>query len=62
MHENDIYPEQIHIGVNISGLYSISITQVKLVLGESDRDKSDKAKMLLNEALSDDIEIILKIV
>lgn len=60
MHENDIYPEQIHIGVNISGLYSISITQVKLVLGENDRDKSDKAKMLLNEALSDDIEIMLE--
>lgn len=60
MHENGIYPKQIHIGVNISGLYSISITQVKLVLGENDRDKSDKALALLNEALSDDIEIILE--
>lgn len=62
MHENDIYPEQIHIGVNISGLYSISITQVKLVLGENARDKADKALSLLKTALADDIEIILKTV
>lgn len=60
MHENEIYPEQIHIGVNISGLYSISITQVKLVLDENDRDKADKALSLLESALSDDIEIKLE--
>lgn len=60
MHENDIYPEQIHIGVNISGLYSISITQVKLVLGENDRGKADKALSLLETALADNIEIILE--
>lgn len=60
MHENEIYPEQIHIGVNISGLYSISITQVKLVLAESDRDKSDKALRLLESELTDDIEIKLE--
>ncbi len=60
LHENDIYPEQIHIGVNISGLYSISITQVKLVLSENDRDKADKALSLLGSALSDDIEIKLE--
>ncbi len=60
LHENDICPEQIHIGVNISGLYSISITQVKLVLGENDRGKADKALSLMASALSDDIEIILE--
>ena len=60
MHENEIYPEQIHIGVNISGLYSISITQVKLVLGEHDRSNADRALSLLQSALSDDIEIKLE--
>lgn len=57
LHENEIYPEQIHIGVNISGLYSISITQVKLVLSENSRDKADKALALLRAELSEDIEI-----
>lgn len=60
MNENDIFPLQIHIGVNISGLYSISITQVKLVLRESDQDKADRALLLLSDALSDDIEIKLE--
>ncbi|MBE6888920.1 MAG: hypothetical protein E7485_02745 [Ruminococcaceae bacterium] len=57
LHKNEIYPEQIHIGVNISGLYSISITQVKLVLSENSRDKADKALALLRAELSEDIEI-----
>lgn len=57
LHENEIYPEQIHIGVNISGLYSISITQVKLVLSEDARDKADKALALIRAELSEDIEI-----
>ncbi len=60
MNENDIFPLQIHIGVNISGLYSISITQVKLVLRESDQDKADRALSLLKDALSDNIEIKLE--
>lgn len=60
MNENDIFPLQIHIGVNISGLYSISITQVKLVLRESDQGKADRALSLLKDALSDDIEIKLE--
>ncbi len=57
MHKNGIYPEQIHIGVNISGLYSISITQVKLVLGEDMRGRADDAVALLSEALPQDIDV-----
>lgn len=57
MHENGIYPRQIHIGVNISGLYSISITQVKLVLGEDMRSRSDEALALLREQLPEDMDI-----
>ncbi|MCL2077095.1 MAG: stage III sporulation protein AF [Oscillospiraceae bacterium] len=30
--ENDIYPSKIYVIVNISGLYSISINEIKLVL------------------------------
>lgn len=59
LNKNGIYPEQIHIGVNISGLYSISITQVKLVLGKDMTDQSAQALALLKQELSDDIEIII---
>ncbi len=60
LNKNDICPEQIHIGVNISGLYSISITQVKLVLSESYRSRADEVLSLLGTALSDDIAIKLE--
>lgn len=55
--ENEIYPEQIHINVNISGLYSISITQVKLVFGKDGQSDADKALQLLSEELPEDIEL-----
>lgn len=59
--ENKIYPEQIHINVNISGLYSISITQVKLVFPEGKQAEADKALLLLSEELPEDIELITEL-
>ena len=57
LNENGIYPEQIHINVNISGLYSISITQVKLVFAEGEQQQADRALQLLSGELSEDIEL-----
>ncbi len=57
LNENEIYPVQIHVNVNISDIYSISITQVKLVLPEEQRDKADKAYRLVSAELSEDIEL-----
>lgn len=56
MNSNGIYPEEIHVIVNISGLYSISITQVKLVLDESQRSAAAAAEKLLSQELSPDIK------
>ena len=61
LNKNGIYPKQIHVNVNISGLYSISITQVKLVLPETQRDKADKAYRLVSEELTGDIELKVEI-
>ncbi len=55
--QNDIFPEQIHINVNISGLYSISITQVKLVFPEGKEADSQRAYELLSEILPQEIEL-----
>ena len=57
LHENEIYPEQIHIGVNISGLYSISITQVKLVFPSGREQEAQAAARLARASLSEEIEI-----
>lgn len=55
--ENGIFPEQIHINVNISGLYSISITQVKLVFREGSEADAQRALSLLSAELPQDIEL-----
>lgn len=59
--ENRIYPEQIHINVNISGLYSISITQVKLVFAADSTADAQRAYSLLSEVLPQDIELVTEI-
>ncbi len=55
--QQQIYPEQIHINVNISGLYSISITQVKLVFSEGSGADAGRAAELLSAQLPEDIEV-----
>lgn len=52
-----IYPDEIHIIVNISGLYSISITQVELVFDESQRSAAEAAGELLSGELPPEINV-----
>lgn len=52
-----IYPEEIHVIVNISGLYSISITQVKLVFDESQRSAAEAAEKLVSAELPPEINV-----
>lgn len=58
LNSNGIFPEEIHIVVNISGLYSISITQVRLVFKAGETVAAEAAAELLSRELTDDIEII----
>ena len=55
-HENGIYPDEIHIIVNISGLYSINITGVKVVLGAEQRAAAEAAAELLRAELPGNIK------
>ena len=55
--ENGIYPEQIHVNVNISGLYSISITQVKLVFNKGEEQTAAQAQRLVRAELPEEIEV-----
>ncbi len=56
--EKEIFPQQIHVNVNISGLYSISITQVKLVFGKGEEQTAQEAYRLVRSELPEDIEVI----
>lgn len=57
LNSNGIYPEEIHVIVNISGLYSISITQVKLVFSEDQRSAAEAAEKLVSEELPAEIKV-----
>lgn len=57
LNENGYFPKQVHIIVNISGLYSIDITQVRLVFGKDERAAAEAAAQLLAGELSEDIEV-----
>ena len=59
--EHEIYPEEIHVIVNISGLYSINITQVKLVFGGGEHAAATAAAELLSRELSEDIKITTEV-
>ncbi len=56
--EKEIYPEQVHIIVNISGLYSIDITEIRIVLGENS-DRETDARELLESELPQNIKITI---
>lgn len=62
MNDNGLYPEEIHVIVNISGLYSISITQVKLVFPKGMDSAADAAAVLLSRELPGTIntQVIVK--
>ncbi len=53
--EKEIYPEQVGIIVNISGLYSIDITEIRIVLGEN--SAGETAFELLRSEFPKDIKI-----
>ncbi|MBE6902482.1 MAG: hypothetical protein E7478_08405 [Ruminococcaceae bacterium] len=57
--KNGIRPEQIHVNVNISGLYSISITQVKLVFNEGEEQTAAQALRLVRAELPEEIEVVV---
>lgn len=57
LNSSGIYPDEIHVIVNISGLYSISITQVKLVFSEAQRSASEAAEELLSQELPPEIKV-----
>lgn len=58
--QSKIYPEQIHVIVNISGLYGIDITEIRIVLGEDSTEETEQtAEKLLKSELSEDIKIMV---
>ena len=61
LNSNGLYPQEIHVIVNISGLYSIDITQVKLVFGAGEQAEAAAAKRLVEDELTQDIEIIAQV-
>lgn len=57
----EIYPEEIRVVVNISGLYSINITQVELVFKNGEQAAANAAAELLRNELSPDIKITTEV-
>ena len=53
--ENGLFPEEVHIIVNISGLYGISISEVRLYLGRE--EELEAARNVLRNALPQDIKV-----
>lgn len=51
LNERKIFPEEIHIAVNIFGTYSIKFTQVELVFAPGEQDAANAAAELLSETL-----------
>lgn len=61
LNEHEIFPKEIYIAVNISGLYSIKFTQVELVFAPEEQDAAEAAAELLSSNLPSDIGIILTV-
>ena len=57
LNEQGICPEEVHIAVNISGLYSISITQVELVFSGDQCSAAAAAEELLTGRLPEEIRV-----
>lgn len=61
LNEKGYYPAQIHIIVNISGLYSISITQVRLVFAPQNAADAESARAYLaGELAGPDVTAVVK--
>ena len=61
LNEREIFPQEIHVIVNISGLYSIDITQVELVFTGGEQAAAKEAAEFLAGELSPKIEIITEV-
>ena len=61
LNERGIFPQEIHVIVNISGMYSIDITQVELVFTDGEQAAANEAAELLAGELSPKIEIITEV-
>lgn len=57
LNEAGFFPKQVHIIVNISGLYGIDITQVKLVFAKGEGEAAEAATRLISGELPKDIKI-----
>ena len=57
LNEQGICPEEVHIAVNISGLYSISITQVELVFSGDQCSAAEAAEEFLTGRLPEEIRV-----
>lgn len=53
--ENGLFPEEVHIIVNISGLYGINISEVKVLFGGG--AAVENAREILENALSGEIKV-----
>lgn len=53
--ENGFFPDEVHIIVNISGLYGINISEVRLYFGES--EDIEAARSVLRSAFPEDIKV-----
>lgn len=58
---HEISPSKINISVNISGLYSIDITQVELVFSSGEQAAATAAAELLRGELPQEIQIITEV-
>ncbi|MCH5206710.1 MAG: hypothetical protein J1F09_07120 [Oscillospiraceae bacterium] len=61
LNDNEIYPKEIHVIVNISGLYSINITGVKLVFNAGEQAAAEAAAKLLSRELPEDIKVTVEV-
>jgi len=59
LEENGLFPEEVHIIVNISGLYGISISEVRLYFGGE--EDAEAARNILRNALPEDIKVTVDI-
>lgn len=62
LNEHGICPKEIHISANISGAYSIDITQIELVFKSGEQAAATAAAELLRGELPSDIAIGIKYV
>lgn len=59
--ENEIFCDEIHVIIDISFSYSISIKQVRLAFSANNADNTAKAEELAKKEVGDEIEIITEI-